>query len=73
MAVTGAVDRVTLDQLAEYPTPAPTDTWFPIGHSRVMDMVLSTLDMMLSVGGAVAVEQGYHARREVMVSLKVLR
>ena len=35
--------------------------------------VLSTLDLTLSVGGAVAVEQGFAPRREAMVSLKVLR
>ncbi len=34
---------------------------------------LSSLDMMLSVGGAVAFEQGFGPRREVMVSFKVLR
>ena len=34
---------------------------------------LSTLDLMLSVGGAVAFEEGHPPRRELMVSLKVLR
>ena len=34
---------------------------------------LSTLDMTLSVGGALAFEDGYDSRRELMVSLKVLR
>jgi hypothetical protein len=34
---------------------------------------LSTLDMMLSVGGAVAVRDGAERSREVMVSLKILR
>ncbi len=34
---------------------------------------LSTLDMMLSVGGAVAFEDGFAPRREVMVSFKILR
>ena len=34
---------------------------------------LSALDLTLSVGGAVAFEDGYKARREFMVSLKVLR
>jgi hypothetical protein len=34
---------------------------------------LSTLDMMLSVGAAVAFEDGFDARREFMVSFKVLR
>jgi hypothetical protein len=34
---------------------------------------LSTMDMMLSVGGAVAFERGYAPRRELMVSFKVLR
>ncbi len=34
---------------------------------------LSQLDMMLSFGAAVAIEDGYDARREWMVSLKVLR
>jgi len=35
--------------------------------------VLSNLDMMLSVGAAIAVENGHGPRREAMVSLKVLR
>jgi hypothetical protein len=34
---------------------------------------LSTLDMTLSVGAAVAFEDGFDARKEFMVSLKVLR
>ena len=34
---------------------------------------LSALDFTLSFGGAVAFEDGYKARREFMVSLKVLR
>lgn len=34
---------------------------------------LSTLDMMLSVGGAVAFEDGFRPRREFMVSFKVLK
>ena len=34
---------------------------------------LSTLDLTLSIGGAVAFEDGYAPRREAMVSLKVLR
>ena len=34
---------------------------------------LSSLDFTLSLGGAVAFEEGYKARREFMVSLKVLR
>ncbi len=35
--------------------------------------ILSTLDMMFSVGGAVAFEKDHSPRREAMVSLKVLR
>ena len=35
--------------------------------------VLSTLDLTLSVGSAVAFEPGLPARREAMVSLKILR
>jgi hypothetical protein len=35
--------------------------------------ILSTLDMMFSVGGAVAFEESHAPRREAMVSLKVLR
>ena len=35
--------------------------------------LLSNLDMTLSVGGAVAFENGYSPRREAMVSLKILR
>jgi len=34
---------------------------------------LSALDMMLSIGGAVAFEDGFAPRRELMVSFKVLR
>jgi hypothetical protein len=34
---------------------------------------LSTLDMMISVGGAVAFEEGLSPRREFMVSFKVLK
>jgi len=34
---------------------------------------LSSLDLTLSVGGAVAFEDGSRPRREAMVSLKVLR
>ena len=34
---------------------------------------LSTLDMMLSVGGAVAIEDGVAPRREFMVSFKILK
>ena len=34
---------------------------------------LSALDVTLSVGGAVAVERGQAARREAMISLKILR
>ena len=35
--------------------------------------MLSTLDLTLSVGGAVAFEDGVAPRREAMISLKVLR
>ena len=35
--------------------------------------MLSTLDLTLSIGGAVAFEQGLAPRREAMVSLKILR
>jgi hypothetical protein len=35
--------------------------------------VLSNLDMTLSAGAALAFEQGVRARREAMISLKVLR
>ena len=35
--------------------------------------LLSALDLTLSVGGAVAVEDGYPPRREGMISLKILR
>ena len=35
--------------------------------------MLSTLDLTLSVGGAVAYERGAAPRREAMVSLKILR
>ena len=35
--------------------------------------MLSTLDLTLSIGGAVALEEGVAPRREAMISLKVLR
>jgi hypothetical protein len=35
--------------------------------------MLSALDLTLSVGGAVAMEDGYRPRPELMISLKVLR
>ncbi len=35
--------------------------------------ILATLDMMFSVGGAMAFEKEHGPRREAMVSLKVLR
>ena len=35
--------------------------------------LISTLDLTLSVGGAVALEDGYGPRREAMFSLKILR
>jgi len=35
--------------------------------------LLSTLDLTLSIGGAVAYERGFAPRREAMISLKVLR
>jgi hypothetical protein len=34
---------------------------------------LNVLDMTLSVGGAMAFEDGHAPRREAMISLKVLR
>jgi hypothetical protein len=43
------------------------------GQVDVRFTVLSNLDMTLSVGGAVALEDGVAPRREAMVSLKVLR
>jgi hypothetical protein len=43
------------------------------GQIDVRFTVLSNLDMTLSAGGAVALEQGLRPRREIMVSLKVLR
>ena len=46
MPVLGQVDHVTLEQLAEIPVPKATETWKPLGHARVMDQVLTTLDMM---------------------------
>ena len=35
--------------------------------------LISTLDLTVSVGGAVALEDGYGPRREAMFSLKILR
>ena len=43
------------------------------GQVDVRFTVLSNLDMTLSVGGAVAIEDGFGPRREAMISLKVLR
>jgi hypothetical protein len=38
----GARD-VQYDELASMPVPPGTDTWFPIGHSRVYDAIVNTL------------------------------
>ena len=43
------------------------------GQLDVQLTALSTLDMMISVGGAVAFEEGLSPRREFMVSFKVLK
>jgi hypothetical protein len=43
------------------------------GQFDIRFTVLSNLDMTLSVGGAVALEDGVPPRREAMISLKVLR
>jgi hypothetical protein len=43
------------------------------GQIDVSIPVLSALEMMFSVGGAITAEQGYRPRRELMLSLKVLR
>jgi hypothetical protein len=43
------------------------------GQVDVRFTVLSNLDMTLSAGAAVAFERGRHARRQAMLSLKVLR
>ena len=46
MPVCGDVERLSLEGLAALQTPEPTSTWHPIAHSRVMDMVLTTFDML---------------------------
>ena len=38
----GAND-VTREELVAYQTPEPTETWFPIAHSQVLDAVSDTL------------------------------
>jgi hypothetical protein len=43
------------------------------GQCDIRFTVLSNQDMTLSFGGAVAFEDGHRARREAMISLKVLR
>lgn len=43
---TKGAHRVTLDELHQIETPPPTDTWKPIGHSHVLDMVMDTLDQL---------------------------
>lgn len=43
------------------------------GQFDVRFTVLSNLDLTLSVGGAMAFEDGAAPRREAMISLKVLR
>lgn len=46
MPVCGEVERLSLEELAQLETPPATRTFHPIPHSRVMDMVLTTLDML---------------------------
>jgi len=46
MPVCGEVERLSLEELAQLETPPATRTFYPIPHSRVMDMVLTTLDML---------------------------
>jgi hypothetical protein len=36
--------RVGQDQLAEYPAPPPTDTWFPVSHARVLTTAVARLN-----------------------------
>jgi hypothetical protein len=43
------------------------------GQFDIRFNVLSNQDMTLSFGGALALEERYHTRREAMISLKVLR
>src|SRR5438128_1980568 len=35
---------VTREELDQVQIPPPTDTWFPLAHSHVLDRTLSTLD-----------------------------
>jgi hypothetical protein len=61
-------------RLAEEPVSRGRRTLANIGAQVDLRIsALSTLDLTLSIGGAVAIEQGSHPRREAMVSLKVLR
>ncbi|HYV34811.1 MAG TPA: DUF932 domain-containing protein [Gemmataceae bacterium] len=43
---------VTREELDNVPAPPPTDTWFPLTHSHVLDRTLSTLD-----------QAGFHPKR----------
>ena len=67
---------------AVFVTALSTNLDAPDGRRVVVDTggqidfrfgALSSLDLTLSIGGAVAIERGQAARREAMVSLKILR
>ena len=54
--------------------PQPGSAFGDIGGQLDFRLnMLSTLDLTLSVGGAIAFEEGVSPRREAMISLKVLR
>ncbi len=52
--------RVSRSELAWYPTPEPTATWFPIPHATVANTVIQTLNER---GYTVRASHGYSRRR----------
>lgn len=44
MAILGKSVRIDREALASVPTPDPTDTWRPVPHSQVLDIVESRLE-----------------------------
>lgn len=38
--------EVSLEQLERTPTPLPTKTWFPIPHTKLIEIVRKSLDTM---------------------------
>ena len=68
----GSVCRAAWSRISMQPVSAAP--WATSAANSISGCnMLSTLDLTLSVGGAVAYERGAAPRREAMVSLKILR